>query len=134
MSTNDLPADAQYPRLITEIAERLSVPAWDAHEPTLIDVAGTSVGCLYSAEQSPETLHLCILLGPPGPLDSERDLLQRNATEFATDNGAFGLHPESGDIVYRVSIALRPNLSGLDVVNYIEYVLIGLQQRQRDRK
>lgn len=101
-----------YPRIIEEWCSKTGMEPWDIDANANVEIEGTTVGLIYSSEESPETLHAYIDLGPAEYPDIHKTLLELNVEEVSQGNGYFGIHPESGMVVYRVDLRLTDETDG----------------------
>ena len=112
--------EKQHQRLIEEMCAHVGIDdAAEIVRSRHIAVDGTVVGMTFQegAERSSLLLHYDLGAFPqPG---IEKKLLQLNASAMCGAGECFGLHLESGSVVYRTQLDLTPNDSGADLAGSI---------------
>ena len=105
---------ANYLRVIQQWCDATGMtPCVSWRVDTHIDIADTTVGLVHDARTSPDFLHVYFDLGQwefPKIFTGVSCKTTWSSTRAAT--AYFGLHPETGSIVYRLSIALTVGTDG----------------------
>ena len=119
---------SNYERIIGEWCEQTGMSPWGTGDNMHVDIENTTIGLIYEAEETPETLHVYVDLGAMEYPDLHQKLLTANAVGRPEGNGYFGLHPDAGTVVYRVDLALDERVSGRDLPGLLHsYARAGLE-------
>ena len=112
-----------YSRVIHEWCTATGMQVWAAHEDMHISIGETLVGLIHNTSETPELLHVYIDLGHWERPDLYRKLLEENTPISSEDHGCFGLHPETGSVVYRSKKLLSDESNGTKLIEEIKQLI-----------
>ena len=101
-----------YGRVIHEWCNATGMQPWATGADMHVEVGDAVVGMLYDEENAPQLLHLYVDLGHVQSYGLHTRLLQHNIALVSPGSGYFALHPEEGNVVYRVSLPLTEQTCG----------------------
>jgi hypothetical protein len=120
---------ANYRRVIQQWCDATGMSPWSPEDDMHIDIADTTIGLVHDAHASPDFLHVYFDLGQWEFPDIHRCLLQENLVVDRRGNACFGLHPETGSIVYRLSILLTVETDGATLPDVLAETIDVARQR-----
>src|SRR5262249_20204021 len=107
--------ETQYERVIKEWCDETGMTPWALGDDMHVDIEGVTVGLIHDGSEVPETLHVYFDLGFMDYPHLHQKLLAANTVQRVEGNGYFGLHPDSGNVVYRVDVMLNDQTSGAEL-------------------
>jgi hypothetical protein len=107
-------------RVIQEWCAATGTDAWSADEGHYGFIGDTAVCINIDSLEHPPVMRVLCDLGPIDVPDLDRRLLTLNFFEDSLVQGCFGIEPQSGHVMYRLDIALQPDIHGADIPEHID--------------
>lgn len=101
-----------YSRVIDAWCAATGMTRWDPDAIMHVDIDGTTVAMMYDEASLPDMLVCHFDLGSIEQADLHRQLLQKNLLMGALPGGRFGVHPDSGHVIFSQEVPLTEDTPG----------------------
>lgn len=102
---------------MTQWCAATGMAPWDPDSDLIVWLEGVPVALEFERAQDTHRLHVLTALGRPGDPAQHERLLQLNFDPGSP--GCFGIEPESGDVCYRIDIALDDQVDARELPAYL---------------